>query len=245
MGMRLVEIAEGRFVHASGALWLAGPRTLLVADLHLGFAWAQRRKGELGPLLGGDVAVRLRETMEELSPEEGVLLGDVVHAPRPAEEERRFVERVLHEMSGRARMIVVRGNHDRAFVRDFGRLGIPVVTEWRIGNLVAVHGDRIPSLAANEHVVLGHFHPVVGIRDAAGAKRKVRAVLAGAQATVLPSFSPFAAGSDSARYVIPALRMLLGPRPVQIAVTGNQALPLNTIAPARSRARHPRRLPDR
>ncbi|MCU0245684.1 MAG: metallophosphoesterase family protein [Bryobacter sp.] len=243
--MRLVEIGEGRLVHASGALWLAEPRALLVADLHLGFAWAQRRKGELGPLLGGDVSARLLETVEELSPEEVVLLGDVVHAPRPLEEERHFVERVLQQIGGRARLIVVRGNHDRAFARDFGHLGFPVVTEWRSGNLRAVHGDRLPSLTEDEHVVLGHYHPVVGIRDAAGAKRKVRAVLAGAQATVLPSFSPFAAGSDSARYVIPALRLLLGPRPVRIAVTGNQALPVNASAPARSRARHPRQSPDR
>jgi hypothetical protein len=169
----------------------------------------------------------------------------VVHAPRPAEEERRFVERVLQEMSGRARLIVVRGNHDRAFARDFGHLGFPVITEWHSGNVRAVHGDRIPSLTEDEHLVLGHFHPVVGIRDAAGAKRKVRAVLAGSQATVLPSFSPFAAGSDSARYVIPALRMLLGPRPARIAVTGNQVVALNTSAPAHFRARHPRQSPDR
>lgn len=243
--MRLVEIAEGRFVHASGALWLAEPRVLLVADLHLGFAWAQRRKGELGPLHDGGVAARLKETVEEMSPAEVVLLGDLVHAPRPSEEERRFVENVLQEMSGRTGLIVVRGNHDRAFARDFGHLGLPVVREWRSGNLRAVHGDRLPSLAENEHAVLGHYHPVVGIQDAAGAKRKVRAVLAGAQATVLPSFSPFAAGSDATRYVIPALRMLLGPRPKRIAVTGNQAVPLNPSAPARSRARHPRRAPDR
>lgn len=243
--MRLVEIAKGRFVHASGALWLVEPRVLLVADLHLGFAWAQRRKGELGPLLGGDVAARLLETVEELSPEEVVLLGDVVHAPRPSEEERRLVESALQQMGGRARLIVVRGNHDRAFARDFGHLGLPMVTEWRSGNLRAMHGDRIPSLAAGEHAVLGHYHPVVGIRDAAGAKRKVRAVLAGTQATVLPSFSPFAAGSDAARYVIPALRNLLGPRPLRIAVTGNQAVPLNPSAPVRSRARRPHRPPDR
>lgn len=239
--MRLAEIAEGRCVHASGALWLAEPRALLVADLHLGFAWAQRRKGELGPLHDGGVAARLQEVVDEIGPAEVVLLGDVVHAPRPAEEERLFVERVLCELHSHARLTVVQGNHDRAFLRDFGHLGVPVVTEWRSGNLRAVHGDRLPAFAEDEHVVLGHFHPVVGIRDAAGAKRKVRAVLAGAQATVLPSFSPFAAGSDATRYVIPALRMLLGPRPRRIAVTGNQALPLNPTARERFPVHHPRR----
>jgi metallophosphoesterase superfamily enzyme len=35
----------------AGALWLDEGRTLLAADLHLGYGWAQRRRGESRPTI--------------------------------------------------------------------------------------------------------------------------------------------------------------------------------------------------
>ena len=64
----MIEVGSGRFAHPSGALWLAEERVLLIADPHLGYAWAQRRRGELGLL--GDVVgqAKLLQVVEEFMP---------------------------------------------------------------------------------------------------------------------------------------------------------------------------------
>ncbi len=173
--------------HRSGALWLPELRTAIVADLHLGYSWAQRRRGELGPLIDGTAVERLRWALEDLLPERVVLLGDVYHAPRPSPEERRMVEEALSMI--RCELVLVRGNHDRKMERDFHK---GVVAEWRASGVVAVHGDTIPQTSS--HLIVGHFHPTVKIRDAAGVSRRFPAFVLGTRVTLLPAVSEFSVG---------------------------------------------------
>ncbi len=223
---RLLELANGRFGHASGALWLPAERTLFVADAHLGYGWAQRRRGELGPLADEKIRVQLLSTLDELAPQTLVFLGDLVHAPRPAAEEQRLIADILRAASTKARVIIVRGNHDRGFERDFSALEYSLVSEWRAPGLLAVHGDRLPPVA-DEHLVLGHFHPALSPRDAAGARQRIPAFVWTAGTTILPAFSPFAAGADLARHWTPALDAALGPGAVKVAVcTGKRVAQL-------------------
>lgn len=174
--------------HASGALWLPDLRTALMADLHLGYAFAQRRRGELGPLAVGGAAGRLRRALEELSPRRVVLLGDVYHAPRPSPEERRLIENALSEIT--CELVLVRGNHDRKIERDFALASVP---EWRAPGIVAVHGDAIPQTP--DMLILGHFHPVVKFRDSAGAWRRYPAFVLGTRVSLLPALSDFSVGT--------------------------------------------------
>jgi uncharacterized protein len=194
---RTVEISERRFAHASGALWLPDGLIILIADAHLGYGWAQRRRGELGPVRDDLTRQKLNALVDELAPLQIIFLGDVVHAPRPGAAERALIEQTLSSLAARAEVKLVRGNHDRAFARDFGKLGIPLVEEWRGNGLTAVHGDR-PLMADSECVVYGHLHPSLNIEDAAGAKHRVPVFLVGPGRIVLPAFSPFAAGSETA-----------------------------------------------
>src|ERR1700710_959951 len=138
---RLVELASGKYAHASGALWLAESRTALVADVHLGYAWAMRRRGQLGPLIEGGVRDRLEALVEELRPERLIFLGDLVHAPKPDAPEREIVEETLKSLQTHAELILVSGNHDRGFGQDYGALGLTVLPAWECEDLIAVHGD--------------------------------------------------------------------------------------------------------
>ncbi len=203
------------FAHPSGALYLPDEGALLLADLHLGYAWAQRRRGELGPITDGGVAAKLAAVLDEVRPASVVLLGDVVHAPKPSPQERAWIVDALGAIPGR--LIVVRGNHDRALTRDFG---IPTVTEWRAPGIVAVHGDRLPDTA--ERIVMGHLHPFGCVRDLAGATRRVPVFHLTARAVTLPAFSPLAAGVT-----------VKGGR--QYAATGKRVLPLARPTAAQSR----------
>ena len=215
---RLLEIGEGRWAHASGALWLPDPRALLIADAHLGYGWAQRRRGELGPVADQDMEARLTHLLDELQPRHLVFLGDVVHAPYPSPEERRLIVDVFTSMAARADLVLVRGNHDRGLTRDFG---YPLVTEWRAPGLLAVHGDRLPPVN-EEHLVLGHFHPVYSPRDAAGARLRIPVFTWTERTTILPAFSPFAAGADLHKHFTAELASALGSGEVRIAACTGQ-----------------------
>ena len=221
---RLVELTRGRYAHASGALWLPELRTVLIADTHLGYAWAQRRRGELGPVVEGSVGRKLEALVDELEPAELVVIGDLVHAPRPHDDERMQIERIVRRLAARTLVMLVPGNHDRGFVRDFPGLPLEIIDCWCGAGLMAVHGHL--KTAPESHLVIGHIHPAICIRDDAGASQKIPVFLAGPGATVLPAFSPFAAGASLGQALTKDLRKLLG-EPLRIlAASGTRVVAL-------------------
>lgn len=193
-------LLPGLLAHSSGALWIPESRTALVADVHLGYSWAQRRRGELGPLADVAAKEKLLLLAADLNPQQFVFLGDLVHAPKPCTPEREWIENLLTELTGRAQIIAVRGNHDRAFAREFGHLPLTTVETWSAPGILALHGDRLSNAAIPESatLIMGHLHPSLSLRDASGANRKFPLFLVTPHCIVLPAFSPFASGFDVA-----------------------------------------------
>jgi len=193
-------ILSGLEAHSTGALWLAESQTLVIADVHLGYSWAQRRRGELGPLADFRTRDKLFRLCEQLHPAQIVFLGDLVHAPRPCADERAWIEETLNKLAECAKLVAVRGNHDRAFAKEFGHLNIATVEAWSTKTITAVHGDRLGRTAIPERstLVVGHLHPCLSVRDASGASQKLPLFLVTQHCVVLPAFSPFARGYDIA-----------------------------------------------
>src|SRR3954454_19215644 len=104
---RSVELAPGRVAHASGALYLSDQQTLVLADVHLGYGWALRRRRQLGPVGDDKVRMKLMDAVEELHPEHIVFLGDLVHAPRPAPQERAAIEESVTSLARTGKITVV------------------------------------------------------------------------------------------------------------------------------------------
>jgi putative SbcD/Mre11-related phosphoesterase len=220
---RFVDLCEGRIAHASGALWLEDQHAAVLADVHLGYGWALRRRGHLGPVHDDRTQRKLIDTIEELRPRRIILLGDVVHAPRPAPEERASLRQAIHWLAERASVTLVLGNHDRGFTRDYPDLPVEVCREWQSHNVIAVHGDR--DLPSAQHVIAGHVHPAIALADAAGATHKMPVFVVSERITLLPAFSPLASGFD--------IRMGL-PFPMDdpqiIAASGKRAVRLGAVS---------------
>ena len=234
---RTVVVWPGVEAHASGALWLPGPRVLAAADLHLGYQWAQRRKGELGPLGSGDLPARLIQVLDELKPCKLLLVGDIVHAPRPCEAEALAIAEGLKALAAKCELVAIRGNHDRQFARDFRELGISLVEEWRQDELVVAHGDRLPREVAGR-LAIGHLHPAIGLIDAAGVRQRIPAFLVSGPVVVLPAMSPFAAGLDVWRSMPEQIRRLTPECvPEVIVATGTRAVHLGPLSRLLSPAR--------
>ncbi len=227
-------LQPGLYAHASGALWIDSSRTLVIADLHLGYGWAQRRKGELGPLADELTVEKLKTVCSHFGPQRVVFLGDVVHAPRPCPEERTYIETVLNGLSADLELVSVQGNHDRAFAREFHTLPVQVVREWRDSGLAAVHGDKPPAVAeANGILLLGHLHPSMPVKDVAGAGRRLPLFLAGTSAILLPAFSPFALGYNLLEGLPQEFARLMGEGPVLgFIASGTRVVPIGPFEEA-------------
>jgi len=226
-----VSLAPGLAADSSGALWLPDSSTLLVADLHLGYGFAQRRRGELGPVLDDQASAKLDAVLSRFTPSRIVFLGDLVHAPGPSPLEKEWILDRLRAWAARSELLLVRGNHDRAFELDFaGAVEMCEHGVWRAPGIVAVHGDRAwPEPAPEELLILGHIHPAFGVGDSAGVRQRVPVFLhAPGRMIVLPAFSPFAAGLDVLRRfpadLQPYMEILEA-----VAATGKRAVPLGSL----------------
>lgn len=182
--MTRAEVEPGIWLDARRALWLEPARTLIVADLHWGYAASHRAAGNLLPPWGDDeIADTLDRLIADYAPAEMIWLGDVIHAAAARPRAEAYLARPAVP-----RVMVVRGNHDRAWTRP------ETVTCLRRHGFLLHHGDRPLPREAGERELIGHHHPVLVWSDGAGGRLRLPALVAGPTRWILPAFSPWAAG---------------------------------------------------
>ena len=204
-----LEIASGLWIDARRAAWLSDPRILVVADLHLGYAWAHRHAGQLFPVATGeDTLPRLRALIDEYEPRELILLGDIVHAAAPVPALLDGIRALVQEFAARTILRAVLGNHDRhlaALLRD-AAIDLPLLTTHRVPPHHLLHGDADDQATAERHlsavgraggrIIMGHEHPVISLSDGIASHLRVPCFLVAPELLILPAFSPWAAGAN-------------------------------------------------
>jgi uncharacterized protein len=178
------QIRPDVWLDARRALWLAGPRILVVADLHWGYVASHRARGNLLPEWGdGDIEARLGALVQDYRPAEMIWLGDSLHTLAG----RVAAERYIGENASTP-VSVVAGNHDLRWKRAGDR------TLVRNGYFLH-HGDKELPVPDGHVEVIGHHHPAVTWYDGAGGNLKLPALVESARRLILPAFSPWAAGT--------------------------------------------------
>lgn len=180
-----VEIRPGWILSAERSLYFAQEGTLVVADIHWGYADSHRRIGNLLPMWGNEeLSRRLQRLLDHYRPARMIWLGDSLHTSSAAPIAEKFIESVPSSVE----MIILAGNHDRTWRRADRH-------EYRLGNCHFHHGDR-PFVVEPEIVqIVGHLHPALSWSDGAGLRLKVPALVHGPARIVLPSFSDWSAGA--------------------------------------------------
>lgn len=231
-------LRPGVLLDARRCVWLEESRVLVLADIHLGHGWVERRRGSLVPLCDADAfRQRLRELFHSYAPRRLVVLGDIVHAavPLPAleQEMRDLVDTCA---ASDVALTVVLGNHDRGLAAQLSRwhLALDLTDRWVEGSWLGVHGDaRFPAIDAVLDpsgppglCLIGHEHPALRLEGAGNRSAKCPCFLTGPRLVVLPAFSPRAAGTDcrSGRFLGPiatsqafdAAYVCLGPRLLRV-----------------------------
>jgi DNA ligase-associated metallophosphoesterase len=175
-------------LRASGALWIAAARTLVVADLHLEKGSAYAARGQmLPPYDTRETLSRLEREASELRPDAIVLLGDTFHDRRSEERLARDDADRLAGLASNRRLVWVVGNHDTD-----GPRGLPGETadELRMAGLKLRHEPRSGPQAGE---VAGHLHPAARVRAPRGAVRR-RCFVTDGERLILPAFGAYAGG---------------------------------------------------
>ena len=141
MNRARLELLPGLWLDARRAVWMEQERALLVADLHLGYAWAHRQQGNLMPIGSAeDTLDRLQALASEYAPREIIVLGDIVHAAVTEEAVLADLRR-LNELG--AVVSLIAGNHDSQLALMLRRAGVDAVLrrEIELGGHLLLHGD--------------------------------------------------------------------------------------------------------
>lgn len=148
-------------------------RTLVIADLHIGWEIALSQRGIYIPTQMSRLLRRLKSIISKYKPEELLILGDVKHTVASAEiGEWHDVPEFFDELKKQIRKItIIRGNHDGNLEPLLPEnVKILPATGITLGRVGFFHGHRWPTPALLEckTLVMGHVHPVVAFRDPAG-----------------------------------------------------------------------------
>ena len=231
------QLTDDLWLDARRAVWFAQRAVLVVADLHLGCAWAHRHGGNLVPLSPiAEERERLRILVDSYGPEKIVLLGDIVHRAIPVPALKEELCAVVGELGARAELILIAGNHDRRLRPLLAECGLstPLLEEFQLGDFLLTHGDsgaaenallrRKEARAKGARILIGHEHPAVCVSDGVATSVKCPCFLVGEEVLILPAFSGWAAGGNTAgRFLSPYAK---GVEFLPIAILGGKLLPV-------------------
>lgn len=202
---------NGLVLDARRAVFLPASRTLAVADLHLGYAWAKRTRGALLPVVDDDSADRLTELQRTYQPRRLVVLGDIVQEALALPALEKLLRDFYERLGSASELIFCLGNHDRhleRLVRDW-QLPVTCQHQFAIDGHELLHGDQLPrlteevpfALEASPRVsrLIGHEHPAFTLGDGLASRAKCPAFLVADGLLVLPAFSSWAAGCEFGR----------------------------------------------
>lgn len=189
---------------------------MAVSDLHYGYEVRRRVHGALMPGWGmAECEATLLDLIRDHRPQRLILVGDIMDGQSSAEETHAFLERVRGEVG---ELVSIQGNHDRPSLRKLWSF----VQTHREGDFLFSHGHRwmeqrhtdVEIFTAAQpdgsprsrtcprtvHIT-GHEHPSLVLRDGAGLRLKLPAMVQeqitpGNQRWILPAFSPWASGGE-------------------------------------------------
>jgi len=148
-------------------------KTLVIADLHIGWEIALSQKGIHVPTQTPKLLQRLKGIISAYKPEQLLILGDVKHTVATAETgEWRDIPEFFNELKQQVQNIqIIRGNHDGSLEPLLPEnIKILPATGITLGEVGFFHGHRWPSpaLLKCKTLVMGHVHPIIAFRDPAG-----------------------------------------------------------------------------
>ena len=159
--------------HPTAVIKTAKTRTMVIADLHIGWEMSLSEKGIHVPTQMPKLLNKLTNLISTYRPEKLLILGDVKHTVATVEMgEWQDIPDFFNELKKQIQeILIIRGNHDGNLEPLLPEnIKILPATGVTIDEVGFFHGHRwpSPSLLKCKTLVMGHVHPVVAFRDPAG-----------------------------------------------------------------------------
>lgn len=195
-----MEILKGISI-VGPALFIEKEKILVINDLHIGYEEALHRKGVLVPRFQmEEIAETMQKILHKTNPKKIIINGDLKHEfgtvlRQEWKEVLRFLDLCLEQAD---EVITIQGNHDPIIKPIAEKRGVKVAKEYRIGDILVVHGDELVKTDAKT-LIIGHEHTAITVRE--GSKfEKYKCFLKGKwerkNLLVVPSFNPLLEGTD-------------------------------------------------
>lgn len=201
-----LQLFDDLVLDARRVAWLPREATLVVPDVHLGFAWTQRFRGSLLPVeTPDDTLDRLAALQADYHPRRILFLGDLVHAALDVPMIRAELDELVARLGRATELVLTLGNHDRRLPNLLAEWKLPVRVEpaLTLGRFRLLHGDLAAAeelLASPDRLTLiGHEHPSLTLGDGVATSARCPAFLLADDTVVLPAFSNWASGCNVAR----------------------------------------------
>jgi uncharacterized protein len=201
-----MKILKGIEIKGKG-LWIAREKTLIIADLHLGYEEALVSDGVFIPK-GGMFTEMKKEILEllELKPELVVINGDLKHEfSNISKQEWKDALELIDLISKESKIVLIKGNHDNILGPIAEKRNIEVKDYFILGDVCILHGDKIILEALDKNIktlIIGHEHPAVSLSDNV-KQEKYKCFLLGKyqkkNLIVMPSFFNLIEGTDMLR----------------------------------------------
>ncbi len=187
-GLRTRLMAAEVMLRASGALWLASERTLVVADLHLEKGSSYAARGQmLPPYDTRETLRRLAAEVAALTPTVVVLLGDTFHDRKSEARLAADDAERLRELARGRTLVWVVGNHDAD-----GPQALPGETADELA-ILGLTFRHEPQAGLQPGEVAGHLHPAAKVSASRGTVRR-RCFVTDSERAILPAFGAYAGG---------------------------------------------------
>jgi putative SbcD/Mre11-related phosphoesterase len=185
------------------ALWLKKEKTLVIADLHLGFEENLHRQGVLVPWFQfKEIKKRLEKIFSKTKPEKIIINGDLKHEfgsiPQQEWDEVKGIIDFLQKNS--KELILVKGNHDKILGPIANYKKVKLKDSVTIRDTIIMHGHELSKIPEKiKTIIIAHEHPALGLTDGTTTelyKCFLKGTYAGKTLIVQPSFCLATEGTD-------------------------------------------------
>lgn len=169
------------------AIFWEAKQTLILSDLHIGKTAHFRKHGipVSSQVMYNDLE-RLKTLITHFKAEQLIIVGDLFHA----ENNDDVTVFKTWTQQFHLKIILVKGNHDRASFDMYDHLNIDIVNHFLdLKPFVFIHD--LKSISDDTFYISGHMHPGVMLKGKGKQRIKLPCYLVNAQHIVLPAFSLF------------------------------------------------------
>ena len=164
-----------KFVTGEPALLLPD-KTLVISDLHIGIEYRYMKSGIKVPSQSGKILERIEKLIRKTVAKKLVILGDIKHkVPGTSFQEEKEIPVLFHRLLEITSVEIAPGNHDDRIKRILpDKVMVHPSTGFAIGDAWLCHGHAWPGkeFLETDHIVTGHNHASIELRDKLGYRWK-------------------------------------------------------------------------